>query len=84
MASSTNTAPPKPIYRVDPTGSTPRLIRAPNRVQVMRHLARDYEIEIASQDDLVELLGAGTKVEEAGDDAPAPTDSSQQTGQAAA
>lgn len=43
-----------------------RLIRAGNQAQAIRHAAQSrFAIEVASQDDLVQLLDAGQKVESA-------------------
>lgn len=64
------------IYVVKPRKADPatrRLVRAPNSSQAFRHVAEDtIEVALASQADLVELVGAGVKVEDAGaaDEAP--------------
>ncbi len=43
-----------------------RLVRAATKNQAIRHVARDLiAARLASQDDLVEQLGAGMKVEDA-------------------
>ena len=49
------------------TGQTfTRLVRAPNAAQALRHVAADtLHVAVASQDDLVELVEAGVKVESA-------------------
>jgi hypothetical protein len=52
-----------------------RLIRAATPAQVARHLSRDFDIGIASQDDLEQQLGAGVRVEKAaGDDGSTGSD----------
>lgn len=44
------------IYKVS-AGGYEHLVRAANRAQAMRHIAkRSIRVELASQDDLVELL----------------------------
>ncbi len=63
-----------PIYTVankkaEP-GQSPRLVRANNRAQALRHVAEDYEVEVPSQDLLVKCVAAGVKVEDARDAEP--------------
>lgn len=54
------------IYRVQ-TPRGPKLIRAANQSAAIRHASRSMiSAEVASQDDLVRMLGAGEKVEDAG------------------
>jgi len=49
-------------------GTDARLVRAANRSQALAHVAKTaFNINVASQDDLVTLLGKGTKVETARD-----------------
>lgn len=49
----------------NPTGPTKRLVRAKNASQAWRHVAESLVmVDLASQDDLVELTSAGVKVEE--------------------
>jgi hypothetical protein len=44
-----------------------RLVRAANQAQAMRHVAQAcFDVEVASQDDLVSLLTAGHAIELAG------------------
>ncbi len=44
-----------------------RLIRAGNRTQAIRHVAQAcFDVEVASQDDLVKLLSSGNPIELAG------------------
>lgn len=44
-----------------------RLVRAPNAAQALRHVAADtLSCEVATQDDLVALVGRGVKVEASG------------------
>jgi hypothetical protein len=46
---------------------THRLVRAPNAAQAVRHVAADtLSASVASQDDLVLLVGRGVKVEACG------------------
>lgn len=42
-----------------------RLVRAPNSAQALRHVADEFVVALASQDDLVTLTAAGVKVEDA-------------------
>ena len=55
-----------PIYTVGnkkaEPGQSPRLVRASNKAQALRHVADEFEVEAASQEALVKLLGAGVKV----------------------
>jgi hypothetical protein len=45
-----------------------RLVRAPNKAQALAHVVRsEYRISVAGPDDLIKLVGIGTKVETAGD-----------------
>ena len=44
-----------------------RLVRAANQAQAMRHVAQAcFDVEVASQDDLVKLLSSGHPIELAG------------------
>ena len=44
------------------------LIRAANRGEAIRHAARNqFSVEVATQDQLVELVAAGVKVEDSSD-----------------
>lgn len=53
------------IYKVG-TLKGARLVRAPNKAQAINHVARDtIAAEVAAQDDLVNLLSEGVKVENA-------------------
>lgn len=46
-----------------------RLVRASNPSQALRHVAEGlFDVEVASQDQLVDLAGKGIKVENAGAD----------------
>jgi hypothetical protein len=56
------------IYVVtDIENNRPRLVRAANQAQAMRHVAQTrFDIEVAGQDDLVSLLTAGHAIELAG------------------
>lgn len=52
--------------KVAAEGAAPksRLVRAANQAQARNHVARETLIsEVASQDDLVRLVGAGTAIE---------------------
>lgn len=55
------------IYLVtDRESQAKRLIRASSQAQAVRHAAQSrYGVEVASQDDLVQLLDAGQAVESA-------------------
>jgi hypothetical protein len=64
------------IYVIAPKGISdikPRLVRAVNAARALHHVADEFGFEVASQDDLVRLVAAGTRVEVAGTKAaPAP------------
>lgn len=45
-----------------------RLVRAISQAHAVKHIARHYCAEVATQDDLVQLLAKGVKVENAGAD----------------
>lgn len=53
------------IYIVRNGASDPRLVKAANQAQALRHIVKPYKAEVASQDDLVAALSKGVKVEEA-------------------
>lgn len=53
------------IYIVTNGTADPRLVRAANQAQALRHIVKPYKAEVASQDDLVALVTAGAKVEDA-------------------
>ena len=58
------------IYIITPkdiSDANPRLVRAANAPRALRHVADDFIVEVASQDDLVRLVAAGTRVEIAGE-----------------
>lgn len=57
------------IYIVTNGAADPRLVRATNQAQVMRHLVKPYTVEYAEQDALLAAYEKGVKVEEAKDDA---------------
>lgn len=59
---------PTRIYRVTENGSgAVRLIRGTTKAGVRAFAARDaFTVEVASQDDLVNLVAQGKKVEETG------------------
>lgn len=61
------------IYVVD-GGATPRLVRSSHPSRALAHVSRTtYKVRVASQDDLVGLLGSGVVVEDdAETSAPAP------------
>jgi hypothetical protein len=53
------------IYRVS-AGDETKLVRASTANQALAHVARSsFEIAVATQDDCVELVAKGVKVEEA-------------------
>jgi len=62
-------ASPNRIYRVD-DGHTSRLVRATSQAQAVRHVAGGFVVRVATQADLVALLGdqryGGIAVEAAG------------------
>jgi len=61
----------KTIYVVD-NGQAKRLVRGNNRQQALRHVALDtHEVRVATQDDLLEMLGDNVPVEDAGASAEA-------------
>jgi hypothetical protein len=60
-----------PIYvitnkKAEP-GQSPRLVRATNKAQALRHVADEFEVEAADQEALVTHVSAGVKVEDARD-----------------
>jgi|GEM_PF-1132267 len=61
---------PRRVYAINhPSTGTTRLVRAVNVAAALRHVVRsDYTAEVATQDDLIDLLSAGTRVEDAGAD----------------
>jgi len=54
------------IYLVSDGVSNDRLIRAKTSAGALKHAASVFTVKAASQDDLVEALGAGVTVETAG------------------
>lgn len=55
---------PRRIYAVQLAGIT-RLVRASHPGSALAHVAKDIAVvKVATQDQLVALLGAGTKVED--------------------
>jgi hypothetical protein len=54
------------IYKVEgPLPESVRLVRAANRNQAIRHAVKnDYRADVATQDELVELLVSGIAVED--------------------
>ena len=60
-----------PIYCISnkkaEVGQSPRLVRASNKAQALRHVAEDFTVEVPTQDDLVKHVSAGVKVEDARD-----------------
>lgn len=51
------------------SGLAARLIRATNQAQVRKHLAKDFEIRVATQDDLLAAIGLNVAVEDAAPEA---------------
>lgn len=59
---------PSRIYLVTDKGRPPRLVEATHPAQAVGHVARaSITAEIASQQDLVDLVRKGTRVEKAGE-----------------
>lgn len=60
---------PVRYYVVTTHGDTddPRLVKAPTAAQAIRHVTKSSAAKVASQDDIVRLLGAGVVPEDAGD-----------------
>lgn len=56
------------IYRID-DGHGDRLVRAASQAQAIRHVASGFAVRVATQDDIVNLVAEGTKVETAGEKA---------------
>ena len=67
MTIATTTVTPRRVYAVrDNTNGTTRLVRAINVAAALRHVVRiAYTVDVASQDDLIELLTSGVPVEDA-------------------
>jgi len=60
------------IYVVRGPNQAVALVKASSQAQAVGHVVRNaYEAEVAEQDILVELAGAGVKVENAGTEAAA-------------
>jgi malonyl CoA-acyl carrier protein transacylase len=58
------------VVQVKESGAVVKLVlvRAPNAAQAARHVTRQMvSVEVASQEELVNLLGQGVKVEHAGE-----------------
>jgi hypothetical protein len=55
------------IYLVTGNGKQ-HLVRAPNKAQAVRHVAKAYKVEVPSQDELLAAASAGIKVEDASHD----------------
>lgn len=52
------------IYYVQQLGADPRLVRATNQAQALRYVVdKTLSVDLASQDDLVRLLGKDVSVE---------------------
>ena len=66
-----------PIYTVTnqkaEPGQSPRLVRARNKAQALRHVADDFDVEAADQEALIQHVSAGVKVEDARDAEKAST-----------
>jgi len=55
------------IYKVTNKAGITQGIRAATQAQAIRHAARgEYKAAVASQDDIVSMMSAGVKIEEAG------------------
>lgn len=69
------------IYLVsDEDTATKRLVRASTQAQATHHAARSrFDVKVASQDDLVNLIASGVKVEEAGAQPAEPTQPGETT-----
>lgn len=76
------------IYRVDPLKAqeAARLISANTPAQALKHVVSElFAVEVATQADLVELIGKGVKVEDAqggggGTEVPSGTGKATSTG----
>ena len=63
----------KRIYRVE-LAEDVFLVRASNKSQAVSHVVRNLtRVHLASQEEIVALVGGGTPVENAVDDEPEPT-----------
>lgn len=51
---------PTRIYRVQD-----RLVRATNASTAVRHVAKEFAVRVATQDDIASLVGAGKQIEDA-------------------
>ncbi|MFM2345380.1 MAG: hypothetical protein RL654_133 [Pseudomonadota bacterium] len=67
MTTATTTVTPRRVYVVrDNTNGKTRLVRAINVAAALRHVVRiAYAVDVATQDDLIELLTSGVAVEDA-------------------
>jgi hypothetical protein len=62
----------KRVYVVS-GGAAPRLVKAVSQAAAIGHVVKSaYKATVATQDDLIAALGAGAKVELAGDELPEP------------
>lgn len=58
------------IYAVQNGSGEARLVRASNKAQAVHHCAKSvFHADLASQDDLLTMLGKNIKVEQAGEEA---------------
>jgi len=48
-------------------GDKQYLVRAATQAQARSHIAKDIDVEVASQDALISLTAVGVKVQDAGD-----------------
>ena len=56
------------VYKVVNKAGEKQAIRAQNPAQAIRHAARnEYTAKVASQSDLIDMLSAGIKVQDAGE-----------------
>ena len=53
------------IYIVTNGEAAPRLVRAPNQAQALRHIVKPYTAKIPSQDELLAAYRKGIEVENA-------------------
>jgi uncharacterized protein with PhoU and TrkA domain len=54
---------PRRIYRIN-DGRTARLVRATSQAQAIRHVASSFDVRVATQDDIADLVSSGVRVED--------------------
>jgi|DEB0MinimDraft_3_1074331.scaffolds.fasta_scaffold156764_2 hypothetical protein len=53
------------VYVVSHPDQPERLVRATTRLQALQHVTSGYTVDLATQDDIIEMMAAGVAVETA-------------------